>query len=99
MNNMGCFSRRQIEGFANYIFKSPEFADWKLEWTKDSVGMCGREAKIIYIPKRIIGQYPWVAKEYVLHELARAYTPKDKMHGIIFYQEYIRLLCKFMLRK
>lgn len=93
---MGCFSKRQIENFARKVFKSPEFINWQMEWTEDSVGMCARGSKIIYIPKRMIGQYPWVAKEYVLHEVAHIYTEEDSSHGENFYKEYIRLLNQFM---
>lgn len=95
MNNMGAITREEAEAFATHALEELCLG-WKMKWTKCSGGICLKKSREIHIPERMIGQYPWVAKEYVLHEAAHIFTD-DKVHGEDFYKSYIALLGRFML--
>lgn len=92
---MGAVTKQEIEDFAFAVLYR-EFPDYKMKWTRGG-GICIRKSKIIYIDKRFIGKYPWVAKEHILHECAHIKTVDDMVHGEDFYKEYIRLLKLFMI--
>jgi len=95
LNNMGAITREEVEAFADYVLKEL-CPDWKMEWTKCDGGICLKKYKEILIPERMIGQYPWVAKEYVLHETTHIFT-NDNQHGEEFYKVYVLLLRRFMV--
>ena len=92
---MGAVTAEQIEQFANKVL-SQEFPQYCMKWTTAGP-ICINKSKTIYIDKRLIGKYPWVAKECILHECAHINSwPKDSTHGEHFYKEYIRLLQIFI---
>lgn len=98
INNMGSMTREEMEVFAAQALK--EFPGWKMKWTVTKPGICLHKSKQILIPDTVIGQYPWMAKEYILHEVAHIKTwPRDMQHGEEFYREYILLLNIFMLEE
>ena len=93
---MGAITREEVETFATHVLKELRL-DWRMGWTIAQPGICLKKSKEILIPRTMIGQYPWVAKEYVLHETAHIFTD-DKVHGEEFYKSYIVLLRRFMLK-
>lgn len=95
MNNMGAITRVKAKIFASHVLEALHL-DWEMKWTKCDGGICLKKSREILIPERMIGQYPWVAKEYVLHEAAHIFTD-DNGHGEEFYKSYIALLRRFML--
>ena len=92
---MGAITREDAGVFAAHGLEELRL-DWKMKWTKCSSGICLKKSREILIPERMIGQYPWAAKEYVLHEAAHIFTD-DNVHGEEFYKSYIALLRRFML--
>ena len=92
---MGAITREEAETFAAHVLEELCLV-WKMKWTKCSGGICLKKSGEILIPERMIGQCPWVAKEYVLHEVAHIFTD-DNAHGEEFYKSYIALLRRFML--
>jgi len=95
---MGAISQAEVEKFAAYVIRTLGLDGWRMEWTRAQPGICLKKSQEILIPKSMIGQYPWQAKEYVLHETAHIFT-NDKMHGCDFFREYIALLNKFMVEE
>lgn len=96
-NNMGCMSREQQEAFAAHVLRELGLHSYKMEWTTAGDILIGTT---IYIDERHIDEYPWVAKENILHEIAHIATwPEDDRHGELFFKEYVRLLNKFMVGK
>lgn len=95
LNNMGCITKEDMEAFAARVLN--ELApDWLMKWTDCSGGICLKNSREIFIPERMIGEYPWMAKEYILHEAAHIFTDDDQ-HGGAFYKVYIGLLWQFMI--
>ncbi len=95
LNNMGAATREETTGFAVHVLEEV-CPDWTMKWTKCDGGICLKRSLEILIPERMIGQYPWIAKEYVLHETAHIFTD-DNQHGVEFYREYVALLDRFMV--
>ena len=93
---MGAITKEDVEAFAAQVLKELRLDDWKMEWTKNSSGICLKCFREILIPERVVGQYPWEAKEYVLHETAHIFTD-DHRHGAGFYRVYVALLNQFMV--
>ena len=95
LGNMGAITKKEVEAFATYVL-GELYLDWKMKWTIAQPGICLKKSQQILIPKNIIGQYPWDAKEYILHETAHIFTD-DNQHGEEFYKSYIALLRRFMI--
>ena len=95
MNNMGAITKEEAEAFAAHVLKEL-CPDWKMKWTRAQPGICLKKSQEILIPESMIGQYPWQAKEYVLHETTHIFID-DNRHGEEFYKLYIVLLRRFML--
>lgn len=91
--NMGAITREEVEAFAARVLKKL-YLDWKMKWTIAQPGICLKKSSEILLPENVIGQYPWMAKEYVLHETAHIFT---NGHGEEFYKSYIALLRRFMV--
>jgi predicted metal-dependent hydrolase len=96
---MGAATEEEVEEFAQAVFNAEElFNEWRFRWTSAKPGVCVLKTKTIFIPQTIIGDYPWQAKEYVLHEMAHIRTlDKERGHGPVFYQEYARLVLRHMV--
>lgn len=95
LDNMGAVTKEEMEKFAGSVLG--DFPKWSVKWTTAG-GICMFKTRIVYIDERYIGKYPWDAKEHILHEFAHINTwPKDQGHGRYFYNEYVRLLKKFMV--
>ena len=97
LRNMGAITKEQIENFSEDVLRTLRQEQWHMEWTACSGGLCLKKSKEILIPERMIGEYPWGAKEYVLHEIAHIFT-EDNFHGSDFYAGYVRLLSQFMVK-
>lgn len=92
-NNMGIMTREEFKLFSTKVFYSLHLAS-QMRWTNAGDIMILPD---IYIDERHIGQYPWRAKEIILHEIAHIDTwPEDSGHGEVFYTKYVELLTKFM---
>lgn len=98
VNNMGSIKRSEVAKFASKVIKALDLDDWEMQWSKTEPSICLREQKVILIRRAVIEQYPWQAKEEVLHEIAHIFTP-DRVHGENFYREYILLLERFMVEE
>ena len=92
---MGAITKEEAEAFATNVLEELRL-DWKMKWTRAEPGICLKKSHEILIPESMIGEYPWVAKEYVLHETTHIFTD-DKWHGEEFYKVYVALLRRFML--
>ncbi len=90
---MGAVTRKEVEAFAAHVLEEVAPA-WVMEWTECSGGICIEKTNVIHIPERMIGKYPWEAKEYVLHEATHIST---NGHGQEFYEVYAGLLRRFMV--
>ena len=95
MSNMGAITKEQAEAFATHVLEEL-CLNWKMKWTRAQPGICLKKSQEILIPKSMIGQYPWMAKEYVLHETTHIFTD-DNRHGEEFYKLYVVLLRRFMV--
>jgi len=97
-NNMGCISKRQLERFAENVFRELGLKGWRMKWsgsTKDSV--CIRESKTVFLGKGWIGKYPYEGKAFFLHEVAHIDSwPKDDKHGREWCKSWANLILKFM---
>jgi len=92
-NNIGCMSKSQIEDFADMVLKECGYP-YTMEWTTAGDILI---LPYIYIDEHHINEYPWVAKEVVLHEIAHIDTwPQDDRHGEIFFARYAELIIQFM---
>lgn len=92
-SNMGVMTRKDFESFSSKVLHDLKL-DSQMRWTTAGDIMIPPH---IYIDERHRGQYPWRAKEIILHEVAHIDTwPKDDGHGEIFYARYVELLMKFM---
>ena len=90
--NMGAVTKAEVEDFAHHALAvaAPTAV---MEWTPASPSIClGNK---ILIREDLVGQYPWQAKEEVLHEMAHLNGLSG--HGMAFYEVYIALLKQFMV--
>ncbi len=92
-NNIGCMSKSEIENFAAMVLRECCY-DYTMKWTIAGDILIG---EIIYIDERHINEYPYMAKERVLHEVAHIDTwPEDDRHGEIFHTRLAELIEQFM---
>ncbi len=92
-NNIGCMSKEQIEEFADMVLTECGYPH-KMKWTTAGNILIG---SIIYIDERNINQYPYLAKYWVLHEIAHIDTwPQDDRHGELFHGRLAELINRFM---
>lgn len=92
-NNIGCMSRAEIEDFASMVLKECGYPH-QMEWTTAGDILIG---DIVYIDERHINEYPYMAKERVLHEIAHIDTwPQDNRHGEMFHSRLADLIKQFM---
>ena len=92
---MGSMAKEDAERFARMVLDCEKYSGWGMQWGC-APSICLRDRKLIIIREKIIGWYPWQVKEEILHEIAHIPTIEDKGHGTIFYEEYVRLLKKYM---
>ena len=92
-NNIGCMSKAEIEDFATMVLKECDYP-YTMKWT--TAGDIVIEP-FIYIDERHINEYPYMAKERVLHEVAHIDThPQDDRHGELFHRRYAELVNRFL---
>lgn len=92
-NNIGCMSKDTIEAFATMVLGSCKYPH-KMEWTTAGNILIGNT---VYIDEGNINQYPYLAKYWVLHEIAHIDTwPQDDRHGEIFHTRLAELIEQFM---
>lgn len=92
-NNIGCMSKSQIEDFASMVLHKCGYPH-RMKWTTAGDILIG---EIVYIDERHINEYPYMAKERVLHEVAHIDTwPQDDRHGEIFHTRLAELIEQFM---
>ncbi len=92
-NNIGCISKKQIEEFAGMVLRECGY-DYTMKWTTAGDILIGN---IIYIDKSHINEYPYMAKERVLHEVAHIDTwPQDDRHGELFHSRLAVLIEQFI---
>jgi len=90
---MGCMSKSQIEDFAAMVLGECGYS-YTMKWT--TAGDIVIEP-FIYIDERHIDEYPYMAKERVLHEVAHIDTwPQDDRHGEVFHSRLADLIKLFM---
>ncbi len=92
-NNIGCMSKSAIEGFADKVLRECGYS-YTMKWT-----IAGNIVikPFIYIDKSNIDQYPYLAKYWVLHEVAHIDThPQDDRHGELFHSRLAELIEQFM---
>ena len=87
--NMGVVTEAEVAGFATLVAD-----DLGCEWAWTTAGPI-YIAPVMYIDRRVIGQYPWQAIEVVVHEGAHHLLHPDPGHGASFFRIYARLLTKF----
>lgn len=94
-NNIGCMSKPQIEDFASMVLRECGYPH-QMKWTTAGDILIG---EIVYIDERHINEYPYMAKERVLHEIAHIDTwSQDDRHGEIFHTRLAELIEQFMGR-
>ncbi|KKL08593.1 hypothetical protein LCGC14_2574300 [marine sediment metagenome] len=92
-NNIGCMSRVQIEDFAARVLRECGYP-YTMKWTTAGNIMI---EPFIYIDERNIGQYPYLTKYWVLHEIAHIDThPQDDRHGELFHGKLAELINRFV---
>ena len=92
-NNIGCMSKGEIEAFATMVLKECGYS-YTMKWTTAGDIMI---EPFIYIDERHIGEYPYMVKERILHEVAHIDTyPQDDRHGEIFHARLAELINRFM---
>ena len=86
-------SKSAIEDFAAMVLRECSYHH-QMKWTTAGDILIG---KIIYIDESHIDDYPYMAKERVLHEIAHIDThPQDDRHGEIFHTRLAELIEQFM---
>ena len=86
-------SRKQIADFAATVLKECGYPH-KMKWTTAGDILIGDK---IYIDERHINDYPYKAKERVLHEISHIDTyPQDQVHGELFHKRLAELINRFM---
>ena len=92
-NNIGCMSKAEIEEFASMVLVECGYS-YTMKWTTAGNIMI---APFIYIDERNVGQYPYLTKYWILHEVAHIDTwPQDDRHGEIFHTRLAELIEQFM---
>ena len=92
-NNIGCMSKAEIENFADMVLRECRY-EYTMKWTTSGNIVI---KPFIYIDDRNIDQYPYLAKYWVLHEIAHIDTqPQDNRHGEIFHTRLAELIEQFM---
>ncbi len=92
-NNIGCMSKSEIGNFADKVLRECRY-DYTMKWTTSGNIVI---SPFIYIDERNIDQYPYLAKYWVLHEIAHIDThPQDDRHGEIFHTRLAELIEQFM---
>ncbi len=92
-NNMGCMSKLEIEDFARIVLQECGYA-CTMKWTTAGDILIG---DTIFIDESHIDEYPWQAKQVVLHEIAHIDTwPQDDRHGELFHRRYAELVLRFL---
>ena len=92
-SNIGCMSKSQIEDFAKKVLEGCDYP-YTMKWTMAGDIMI---EPYIYIDESHINEYPYMAKERVLHEIAHIDTwPEDDWHGEIFHTRLAELIEQFM---
>ncbi len=92
-NNIGCMSKAEIEKFAEMVLRECNYSH-QMKWTTAGDILIGN---IIYIDESHIDEYPYMAKERVLHETAHIDThPQDDRHGELFHRRYAELVMQFL---
>ena len=92
-NNIGCMSKKQIEDFASMVLRECGYSH-TMEWTTGGNILIG---EIVYIDERNIETYPYLAKYWILHEIAHIDTwPQDDRHGELFHTRLAELIEQFM---
>ncbi len=96
-NNIGCMSKLQIETFAAMVLKVCGYIQHQMKWTTAGNILID---KIVYMDESNIGTYPYLAKYWILHEIAHIDThPQDYRHGEIFHARLAELIKQFMTTK
>ena len=86
-----------IDEFIDMIKVKENIQDWTFKLSAIP-SLCDVYEKRINIREGIIGRPLWEVKEEVLHEVAHIFTQQDSNnHSKIFYEEYIRLLNKYII--
>ncbi len=94
-NNNGCMSKDEVESFATIVLKESGHP-FTMKWTTAGSIMI---EPFIYIDENNIDQYPYLAKYWVLHEIAHIDTwPQDMTHGELFHSRLAELIEQFMGR-
>lgn len=92
-DNNGCMSKGEIECFARMVLGECDYHE-SMKWTTAGDILIG---DTIYIDESHIGEYPYIAKERVLHEIAHIDTwPRDDRHGELFHSRLAELIGRFM---
>lgn len=93
-NNVGCMSKVEIEEFSELTLRELGYSGWSMKWTTAGNIMI---EPFIYIDERNINQYPYLAKYWVLHEIAHIDThPQDNTHGELFHRRLAELINRFL---
>lgn len=89
--NIGAVTEEEIMAFAEHVKAELGFQH-TFEWSLAQPSIC-LETRIL-LRRQLIGEYPWVAKEEVLHEVTHIFVGNG--HGGSFFTEYARLVHRFM---
>ena len=92
-NNIGYMEKEEIENFAAMVLKECGYS-YSMKWTTAGDIVI---PPFIYIDESHIGEYPYLVKYWVLHEIAHIDThPQDDRHGEIFHARLAELINQFM---
>ena len=94
-NNMGSMSADEIQAFYASVMEELGHG-FSMEFGC-APSICITKAKKIIFREALIDQYPWAAKQEVLHEIAHITTwPEDRRHGEIFHRQFAVLVTRFL---
>lgn len=92
-NNIGCMTKSEIEDFAKKVLEECNYP-YTMKWTTAGDIMI---KPFIYMDESHINEYPYIAKGWVLHEIAHIDThPQDDRHGELFHKRYAELVLHFL---
>lgn len=92
-NNIGCMSKVEIEDFACKVLSECDYPH-RIGWTTAGNILIG---DVIYIDESLIDAYPYLAKYWVLHEVAHIDTHhQDDRHGEVFHSRLAELINRFI---
>ena len=95
-SNMGNMSKEVvIDFFAAVIDDLGVVISFEFTPTSPSIYLA-KTPKILFCENDLNG-YKWQVKERVLHEVAHHFEKGKRTHGRNFYEEYIKLLKRFMV--